>query len=171
MKKLYALLLFCLCAAPALADAPAASGIDRLAALLPGTWKTTGETFDSQFTKAGKVDYVADRDCWKEAAEYKCVFVVNRKLQLLSIFSWDAQDGLYHENQITVAGPSPVFNIMVKGSVWTYTQDGEDKQGNVYHYRKVRDYSQPGAVSFTGEYSLDGKTWVTIEKGTETKVD
>jgi hypothetical protein len=170
MKKPYALLLLSLCAVPAFADAPL-TGIDRLVALLPGTWKTTGQTLDSAYTKAGKVDYVAMRDCWREAAELKCVYVVNQRLQLLSIFSWDAQDGIYHENQITVSGPSPAYTIMVKGDVWTYTQELEDKEGKVHHSRKVRDYSHPGTVSFTGEYSEDGKTWVTYEQGTETKID
>ena len=170
MKKLYTILLMSLCAAPAFADTPA-TGIDRLAAILPGTWKTTGETLDTAYTKAGKVDYVALRDCWREAAEFKCVFIVNRKLQLLSIYSWDAVNGVYHENQVTVQGPSPVYNIMVKDGVWTYTQELEDKDGKVHHYRKIRDYSHPGSVGFTGEYSDDGKTWVTFEKGTETKID
>lgn len=163
--------LFALLAAgPAAADAPAATGMERLAQVLPGTWKSAGQTFDTQYTKAGAVDFTTYRDCWREGAEYKCVYVVNRKLQLFSIFDWDAGDGIYHENQITVQGPSPVFNIVVKGNTWTYDQDGQDKQGNVYHYRIVRTYTSPTSVQFTNQYSLDGKTWVTLEQGTETRV-
>lgn len=163
---LYALLA----AAPALADAPVPPGLGPLAALLPGVWITSGETFDTQFTKAGKVSYTSDRDCWLEGAELKCVFVVNRKLQLLGIFDWDAADGVYHENQITVQGPSPPFIIYVKGAAWTYLQDAEDKTGNVYHTRIVKTYASPDRVDITTEYSLDGKTWVLYEKATETRV-
>ncbi len=161
-------------AAPVHAGTPAVpnpTGLDRLAAVLPGTWKSTGEGYKTPFTNEGKVDYTTVRDCWREGGEFKCVFVVNRRLQLLSIFSWDAADGVYHENQITVQGPSPVFNIQVKDNVWTYTQDGQDKQGNVYHYRIVRTYTSATSADFLNEYSLDGKTWVTLEKGTETRVD
>lgn len=150
-------------------NAPATE-IYRLAGLLSGTWTTTGQSFDTQFTKAGPVSYTTDRDCWVEGQELKCVFVVNRRLQLLSIFDWDAGAGIYHENQITVQGPSPVFNILVKGDTWTYDQDGQDAKGNVYHYRIVRTYTSPTSVKFTNTYSLDGKTWVTIEQGTETRV-
>ena len=157
-------------AGPAVADTPA-TGLDRLALLLPGTWKATGQTFATQFTKAGPVDYTTYRDCWRSGPELKCVYVVNRKLQLLSIFVWDAADAIYHENQITVQGPSPVFNILVKGNVWTYDQDAQDKEGNVSHYRIVRTYTSPTNVQFTNSYSLDGKTWVILEQGTETRVD
>lgn len=163
-----------LLAPPAYAAPPPAAtltGIDRLAAVLPGTWKSAGDGYATQFTQAGKVNYTALRDCWREGAELRCVFVVNRKLQLLSIFSWDAVDGIYHEEQITPQGPSPVFNILVKDNVWTYTQEGQDKQGNVYHYRIVRTYTSPTSADFLNEYSLDGKTWVTLEQGTETRTD
>jgi len=166
-----ALLSALLLAGPALADAPPATGIYRLAGLLPGTWTTTGQTFDTKFTKAGPVGYTTDRDCWIESQELKCVFVVNRRLQLLSIYDWDAADGIYHENQITVQGPAPTFNIYVKGQVWTYLQDGQDKTGNVYHTRIVKTYVSPDKVDITTEYSLDGKTWVLYEKASETRLD
>ena len=159
-----------LAAGAASADAPAPSGLDRLATLIPGTWTTAGQTLDTQFTKAGEVAYTSNRDCWREGAELKCVFVVNRKLQLLSIFDWDATDGVYHENQITVQGPAPVFNILVKGNTWTYLQDGEDKTGKVYHTRLTKTYVSPDKVDITNEFSLDGKTWVLYEKATETRV-
>jgi len=174
MNARHALTAFALLAAPAYAATPPATtstGLDRLAAVLPGTWKSVGEGYATQFTQAGKVDYTTFRDCWREGEEFKCVFVVNRKLQLFSIFDWNAADGVYHESQITVQGPSPVFNITVKDNVWTYNQDGQDKQGNVYHYRIVRTYTSPTSADFLNEYSLDGKTWVTLEKGTEKRVD
>jgi hypothetical protein len=169
-----ALIAFALLAAPAYAGTPPAAGpvgLDRLAAVMPGLWKSTGETYSTQFTQAGKVDFITLRDCWREDADYRCVFVVNRKLQLFSIFTWNAADDVYHENQITVQGPSPAFNIMVKDNVWTSTQDGQDKQGKVYHYRKIRTYTSSSSVDFVSEYSLDGKTWVQLEKGVETRVD
>ena len=171
MKHLAACLV--LLTAPAYADAPptaAPAGLERLAAILPGIWKTTGETYATQFTQAGKVNYMTVRDCWQEGPEYKCVFVVNNKLQLFGIYSSDP-DGIYHESQITAQGPSPAFNIFVKGDVWTYLQEGEDKEGKVYHTRLTKTYGSPGSVAITSEYSLDGKTWVLYEKATETRVN
>ncbi|HEV7165613.1 MAG TPA: hypothetical protein VGO35_09515 [Gammaproteobacteria bacterium] len=172
MSHRYVCIALVLLAAPAYADAPPAAptGLGRLAAILPGIWKTSGETYATQFTQAGKVNYVTVRDCWHEGTEFKCVFVVNNKLQLFGIYSWDSPNGIYHENQITVQGPSPVFNIYVKGDTWTYLQDGEDKEGKIYHTRLTKTYGSSTSVAITSEYSLDGKTWVLYEKATETRV-
>ena len=154
----------------AAADTPA-SGLDRLAQVLPGTWKTAGQTLDTQFTKAGPQTYTTVRDCWREGAEYKCVFVVNGQLQLFDIFSWDAGDGIYQELQITPQGKQPVFHISVKGDTWTYDQDIESRDGHVIHYRIVRGYTSRTSADYLYEYSVDGKDWTPIAKGTETRVD
>ncbi len=111
------------------------------------------------------------RDCWHEGAEYKCVFVVGQKLQLLAIFSWDAANGIYHENQITVQGPAPVFNIFVKGDVWTYLQDGEDKQGNVYHTASSGPTPRPERRHFTQRVLAGRQDLGDPGEGVETKVD
>ena len=158
-------------ALPALADTPAAAGLDRLAQVMPGTWKTVGQTFDSQFTKAGPQTYTTVRDCWREGTEYRCVFVVNGQLQLFDIFSWDAGDGLYQQIQITAQGKQPVFHISVKNATWTYDQDIESHDGHVVHYRIVRNYTTAKSADYLYEYSMDGKDWTPIAKGTETRVD
>src|SRR5690348_11662727 len=69
-------LLSCLLAValPAVADAPPAAGLDRLAQVMPGTWKTEGQTLDSKFTKAGPQRFTTVRDCWRDADAYKCVY-------------------------------------------------------------------------------------------------
>lgn len=168
--KSHVSLILALLTAPAFADAPA-TGLDALAPLLPGTWKTVGQTFDSQFTKAGPQGYTTVRDCWRKGAEFKCVFVVNGQLQLFEIFSWDPVDGVYHETQITPQGKQPDFHIMVKGAVWTYDQDIETKDGKVVHYRIVRTYTEPASADYLYEYSIDGKEWTPIAKGVETRID
>lgn len=164
------LLILALLAAPAFADAPA-TGLDALAPLLPGTWKGTGEVYQTEYTKAGQMSYVSARDCWLQASELKCVFVVNKRLELYAIFTLDAGNGIYHETQFTHEGESPVFNIYVKGNTWTYLQDGEDKGGNVYHTRIVKTYVSPTHVDITTEYSVDNKTWVLYQKATETRIN
>ncbi|MFI4920128.1 MAG: hypothetical protein ACHQAZ_00640, partial [Gammaproteobacteria bacterium] len=137
MSHRYACIALVLLAAPAYADTPPAppAGLDRLATVLPGTWHTLGNTFDSQFTKAGPQTYTTVRDCWQEGGEYKCVFVVKGQLQLFDIFDWDAVDGIYQETQITPQGKQPTFHIFVKDATWTYDQDIESKGGQVVHYR------------------------------------
>lgn len=151
------------------ADAPLA-GLDRLAAVLPGTWRTTGQTFDSQFTKAGPQLYTTVRDCWREDSAYKCVNVVNGVLQLYDIFSWDEGGALYEETQVTPQGKQAGFHITVKGDSWTYDQEIEDRSGGVIHYRIVRTYASPLSADYLYEYSSDGKTWTRIAQGTETKL-
>lgn len=155
-------------ASTALADTPAATGLDRLAQLLPGTWTTKGETLDSPFTKAGPQKYVTRRECWRDTAAYKCVFVVNGSLQLYDIFSWDPNDQIYHETQITPKGPQPEFHISVKGDTWTYDQDIARPDGTVIHYRILRTYTSPSSATYSYSFSTDGKQWTDIAKGTET---
>lgn len=168
--KRHTCLLLALFVAPAFADAPA-TGLRALVPLLPGTWKTTGQTFDSKFTKSGPQAYTTVRDCWLEGPEFKCVFVVNGQLQLFDIFSWNAEDGIYRETQITSQGRQPDFHILVKGSTWTYDQDIETQESQVIHYRIVRTYTTPVSADYLYEYSMDGKDWTPIAKGVETRIN
>jgi len=157
-------------ATTALADTPMPTGLDRLGLVLPGTWKTQGQTFDSPFTKAGPQNYVTRRDCWREAEAYKCVFVVNGSLQLYDIFSWDAAGQIYQETQITPQGRQPEFHVSVKGDTWTYDQDIVRPDSTVIHYRIVRVYSSASSATYSYAYSNDGKQWTEIAKGSETLV-
>jgi hypothetical protein len=152
------------------ADAPV-TALDRLAAVLPGTWKTVGQTFDSPMTKAGPQGYTTVHDCWREQDAYKCVYVVNGTLQLYDIFSWDAGNGLYGMTQITPQGRQPEFRVNVKDNTWTYDQDIVTQEGQVIHYRIVRNYTSALSADYEYEYSTDGKQWNTIAKGTDTRID
>jgi hypothetical protein len=152
------------------ADAPV-TGLDRLAAVLPGTWNTEGQNFDTAVSHAGPQHYVTVRDCWREKDAYKCVYVVNGVLEHYSIFSWDAGNGLYQETAINPRGKLPEVHISVKDNVWTYDQDIQDRDGNVVHIRTIRTFTSPVSVGYLMEYSADGKQWVVVTKSTETRID
>ncbi|HEY4128913.1 MAG TPA: hypothetical protein VGN70_12755 [Gammaproteobacteria bacterium] len=170
MRKI--ILSMCLMSCTAvLADAPAPTGLDRLAAILPGTWKTEGQLLDSPVSKAGLQHYVTARDCWREADAYKCVSVVNGTLQLYDIFSWDAIAGVYHQTRITPQGKQPDFSIAVKGDTWTFDQDIARADGSLVHYRVTRTYAAPGSETYANTFSSDGKTWADVANGTETRLD
>jgi len=115
------------CMAGAWAAEP--TGLERLAATLPGTWKTEGQTFDTAISKNGPQHYVTVRDCWRTDSAVKCVFIVNGVLEHYSIYSWDAANNLYQETPITGRGKQPEVHIGVKGNVWTYDQDTQDRDG------------------------------------------
>lgn len=151
------------------ADAP--TGLDALAARLPGTWKTLGQTFDTPFAKAGPQNYTTVHDCWREGDAYKCVFVVNGTLQLYDIYSWNAGDIMYGMTRITPQGRQPEFRLTIKGDAWTYDQDINTPQGQVIHYRIVRRYTSATTADYAYEYSSDGKAWTEIAKGTDTRLD
>jgi hypothetical protein len=153
-----------------LADTPAAIGLDRLAAILPGTWTTQGQTFDSVISKAGAQHYVTVRDCWRETTSYKCVSVVNGTLQLYDIFSWDATAAVYHQTRITPQGKQPDFTISVKAGTWSFDQDVARADGSVVHYRVVRVFTSPGISAYEYTYSIDGKTWSEVAKGSESRM-
>ena len=170
----FSLLLSCLLLAtlPAAADAPPATGLDRLAQWLPGTWKTEGQTFDvPNIAKAGPQHFTTVRDCWRDADAYKCVYVVNGTLQLYDIISWHATDGTYLMTRITKDGRQPEFHVTVKDNVWTFAQDIQRQDGQIVHYHIVRTITSPGTVNYVNELSDDGKEWTHIAQGTETRVD
>lgn len=159
-----------LCCAPA-AWAAEPTGLDRLAATLPGTWKTEGQTFDTAIGKSGPQRYVTVRDCWRTDSAVKCVFIVNGVLEHYSIFSWDAANSLYQETPITPRGKQPEVRIGVKGNVWTYDQDIQDRDGNVVHVRIVRSYTSATSADYLMEYSGDGQQWTVVAKSVETRTD
>jgi len=167
MRSVFA--VFALWAVAAVADTPA--GLDRLASVLPGTWKTEGQAFDSPVSKATPQHYVTQRDCWREPTAYKCVSVVNGTLQLYDIYGWDAAAWVYHQSRITPQGKQPDFTVSVKGDAWTFDQDITRADGSVVHYRVVRTYTAPGTETYANTFSADGKTWVDVAKGTETRLD
>lgn len=168
MRKFVMLSLFC-CAAAAAADT--SSGLDRLAALLPGVWQTEGQTFDSPVTKAGTQRYTTRRDCWREADAYRCISVVNGTLQLYDTFTWDASTGVYHQTRITPQGAQPTFTISVKADTWTYDQDISRGDGTTMHLRIVRTYGTGNTNSYDESFSSDGKSWVDVAKGSESHID
>jgi hypothetical protein len=165
-----ALVMFCLWSVGAWADTPTATGLDRLAQVLPGTWKTQGQTFDGPVSKAGPQNYVTRRDCWRDKDAYKCVSVVNGTLQLFDIFSWDATAGVYHQTRITPQGRQPEFTVSVKGDTWTYDQDITRADGSVVHYRVTRVFTTAASQSYAYTYSADTKQWVDVAKGDETLI-
>jgi hypothetical protein len=157
------------CMAGAWAAEP--TGLERLAATLPGTWKTEGQTFDTAISKNGPQHYVTVRDCWRTDSAVKCVFIVNGVLEHYSIYSWDAANNLYQETPITGRGKQPEVHIGVKGNVWTYDQDTQDRDGNVVHLRIVRTYTSPVSADYLMEYSGDGQQWTLVAKSVETRTD
>jgi hypothetical protein len=168
--KTVLLALALVAAATALADTPAPAGLDRLAAILPGTWTTQGQTLDSPVSKAGAQHYITVRDCWREATAYKCVSVVNGTLQLYDIFSWDATAAVYRETRITPQGKQPEFAISVSGDTWTFDQDIPRNDGSVVHYRIVKVFTSPSVSAYEYTYSADGKTWTAVAKGSESRM-
>jgi hypothetical protein len=147
------------------------TGLDRLAARLPGTWKTEGQTYDTAISKTGPQHYVTVRDCWRTDSAVKCVFIVNGVLEHYSIFSWDAANQLYQETPITSRGKQPEVHISVKDKVWTYDQDIQDRDGNAVHIRIVRTYTSPLSADYLMEYSGDGQQWTQVAKSVETRTD
>lgn len=166
-KSIVALCLFCAASAAA-GDAP--TGLDRLALLLPGTWKTEGQTLDSPVSKAGPQHYTTRRDCWREPDAYKCVSVVNGTLQLYDVYGWDAAAGVYHQTRVTPQGRQPDFTVTVQGGSWTFQQDITRADGSTAHLRIVRSLAGATA-SYDESFSLDGKAWVDVAKGVDTRLD
>ena len=172
-----AALTLCLCiaaltpAAPAVADDTADAALDKLAAAFAGTWKTSGESFKTQYTEGGKDEFTTVRDCWPTRDTLRCVLIKDGKLMAELVFTYNVGSGAYNEAEITPNGRTPGFTVMVKDNSWTFRQDVTDNTGNALQYELVRTYTSPTAVEYHTEYTRNGKEWIGMAKGTETKID
>ena len=156
---------------PAAADDAVGAALDKLAATFPGTWKSDGESFKTEYGAGGKSAFTTVRDCWRTPDAFKCVLIQDGGLRAETVFTYNAATGLYYEDEITPKGRAPSFTLMVKDNVWTYHQDTTDAAGNAIVYEIVRTFTSPTTVEYHSEYTRNGKEWIGMTKGTETKVD
>jgi hypothetical protein len=157
--------------APAVADASADAALDKLAAAFGGTWKTSGESFKTQYTEGGKDEFTTLRDCWPTRDTLRCVLIKDGKLMAELVFTYNVESGVYDEAEITPNGRTAGFTVTVKDNAWTFRQDVTDNAGNALQYELVRTYTSPTLVEYHSEYTRNGKEWIGMAKGTETKVE
>lgn len=156
-------------AGPPAAPAPAVTGLDRIAAEYPGTWKSETEGYSSEFSQAGSRSYTASRECWKSGEALKCVTVIDNKIVAELVFTYDPGSDTYHEHQILATSSPAEMTLNIKGNTWVYLQDFKDKQGGTVHSRITKVFKSSDSADVQQEFKRDTDDWIMMNRGVETR--
>jgi hypothetical protein len=148
--------------------ASAAEGIDKIA-VLAGTWKTDGQSFDTDFSKVGHDTSKLRNDCWGSGEFYSCDQYVNGESKALIVFTYNAGDGTYNTYAIRSGGASATSGkLKIDGDTWTY-ENPQSADSQPPYFRTVNVFEGAGTIHFSVEYTRDNQHWITMNQGVETK--
>ncbi|MGH8362503.1 MAG: hypothetical protein ACRESQ_04025 [Gammaproteobacteria bacterium] len=154
-----------------IAQASSPTGLDAIAAYA-GTWKGDTENFATPYSKASKESDTLHNEVWRSGDFYVIHQIVNGKPALvLSVYTYDAKAGLYHVQSVPLGGddPGPAGTLIIKGNVWTFPWEYQDKGKTVY-FRVVNVFMTPNTIEYRQEFSTDKVHWTVMAKGHELKV-
>lgn len=145
-----------------------AMGLERLR-ILAGTWKSNGERYATDYSKAGKSFATLHNDCWASGEFYACDQIVDGASKSLVIFSVDEKTGEYNSYAIgSQGGAAHHGSLRIEGNTWTYA-DPPGASNIKVHFRTINVFTQPSVIHYRVEYSRDDKHWTTMLEGVETK--
>lgn len=147
----------------------AATGLDAIAAYA-GSWQTDIQYRNTPYSKQYEAKYRLRNDCWRSAGYYACDQFVDGKSQALLVFLYDPVKG-YSSYPIPVGGAEAVHpgRLLIDGNVWTFPwQTRED--GKITYFHVINTWTSPDGIDFRQEYSEDGKRWILMAAGHETRV-
>ena len=161
------LLMLCLLAAAAWADAPVPTGLALIQARYAGTWHVEEADYDTEVSRTGTRQYDLTRDCTLKDAVLDCRLMAQGSLQGEQRISWDAAAGSYHVEMDIAGHPQPPLTLTVKGDAWNFLEEVKDRDGQPLTLRIQRQYHSDTEVSTSAGYSRDGVHWTPMSRGTE----
>lgn len=148
---------------------PELQGLDKLAAYA-GTWKTESKHFKTAFSEAGKQTAVLQNDCWRSGDFYACHQSVDGKSSALVVFQYDAKAGRYITHAIPADGGGASDGVLaIKGNVWTFPWS-RVINGKTIYFHVINVFVGQDQIEYREEYSTDGKHWIPIAKGRDTRM-
>jgi hypothetical protein len=162
-----ALVMFCLWASAAVADAPMPTGLALIQARYAGTWTVQETAYASDFSRPGSKQYDITRVCVLANAVLDCQLMAQGSLQGEQRFTWDAATGVYHVDMDIAGHPQPTLALTVKEAAWTFQQEVPGPDGKPIQLRIQRQYRTATEVSYSVSYSRDGLKWTPMSRGTE----
>lgn len=143
------------------------SGLEKLK-VLAGTWKSDGQAYDTEFSKAAKDTSTLNNDCWQSGEFYACDQIVNGASRALIIFTFNAKDGTYNNYAVQAGGAParPGGILTIEGNTWTYSQR-PDPDAKPPFFRTVNVFDGDSTIHYKLEFTRDNKTWTTTRDGVE----
>jgi hypothetical protein len=147
----------------------APAGLDKLK-VLSGTWKSGGQAYDTEFSKAAKDTSTLHNDCWQSGEFYAFDQIVDGVSRALIIFSFNTKDGTCNNYAIQTGGAParPGGIVTIAGNTWTYGAR-TDPEERLPFFRTVNVFDGDSTIHYKLEFTRDNKTWTTRE-GIERRV-
>jgi hypothetical protein len=146
----------------------AVEGIDKIT-ILAGTWKTNGQSLDTDFSKAGRDTSTLRNDCWRSGEFYSCDQFVNGESKALVIFTFNPGDGTYNTYAIIAGGkPATSGKLKIDGETWTYEKP-QDSDSKPPYFRTVNVFEGANTIHFSVEFTRDNQHWTVMTQGVETR--
>lgn len=150
------------------AQAAPTVGLDKVT-VLAGAWKTDGQSFDTDFSKAGHDTSKLRNDCWRSGEFYSCDQYINGESKTLITFTFNTGDGTYNTYAIRSGGaPATSGKLKIDGDTWTY-ENPQSADSQPPYFRTVNTFRDAGTIHFTVQYTRDNLHWITMNQGVETK--
>ncbi len=144
------------------------AGLDRVK-ILAGTWKADGQSFDTDFSKAGRDTSVLKNDCWSSGEFFACDQIVNGESKALIIFSYNSKDDSYNSYAVPAGGdPASSGHLKIDGNNWTY-QNPPNPDSKPPFFRTLNVFEGATVIHYTVQFSKDNANWITMKQGVETK--
>ena len=151
---------------------PVKEGVKKLAPII-GTWKIEGEREETPFSQLGRVRTTAICQ-WSSDSQ----FVVSNEVgeipggesHELAIYTFNRAEDDYSYYGIPGTGGKPYWGrLEIHDSLWTYP--GQFKvDGKLILTRTTNLFISPDLILYKVQFSTDGKRWVTMGQGKETRL-
>lgn len=139
-----------------------------------GKWRSEGKSFDTPYTKGGKL--TGDLDCiWSPQRNFVICETLSTDFsgnhKRLTVYSYNARKKNYDIRTMVGPGMTPWHAIFtIDGDIWTVTSSNQAKDKKV-EFRTIVDFSSPGVERSKTEYSDDGGAhWTVMLQSTVNKI-
>lgn len=154
-------LMVMLSAAAAQAQAPAPGPEHQKLVVFVGTWTGEGMMEASPFGKGGPTR--STMTCSRFAGGYHLVCDSDDSMPMgevkaHSVYGYDTEKKQYYSFGIESNGFGGPMTAKVEESDWTFEGNGT-MQGKSFWYRTVLRIVSPNELTYSSEYSEDGRTW------------
>lgn len=135
-----------------------------------GTWKAAIHYLDTPYSKVGDTTYQLRNDCWRSGVYYACDQFVGGESKALLVFTYDPRRG-YLSYPITPDSGLTLHagQLLVSGNVWTFPWQAV-KEGKTTWFHVLNTWDGRDRIEFRQEYSADGRHWLLMAQGHETRV-
>ncbi len=168
-------LLLIFFASPTICVAGSNRGAEVLGLWVGGKWVSSGQFFDSAYSKANKASAVTNCAWSPDHIFVICDQDINfggTPMRDLSIYAFDAKSGRFYFYGVSLGQKDPRstgLEISENGDRWTYlsTENIKDKP---VQFRTTNQFHDHDHVEWWSEFSTDGgKTWTKTGEGKESR--